>query len=117
MGDDNGIIVGLAFVLKVVDRVHDGIVALGAASDDGDLIDILRTVLCNDVLSLLNPRSRRENEDRIEAPTGAEFLERMNKNGLIAQIEELLRLIGVPHPNSRTTGKNSSKLHRCSFTS
>ena len=72
-------------------------------------------MLGDDVLRLLNPGCRREHEDSIKASSGAEFLESVNKDGFIAQIEELLRLVRVPHPNPRSSRKNSSKLHVRSF--
>ena len=115
MGDDDGGVVRLALVLEVADSVHDGVVALGTASDDGNLVGVLRTMLGDDVLRLLYPGRRREHEDSIKASGSAEFLESVHKNGLVAQIEELLRLVRVPHPNPRPPRKNSSKLHVRSF--
>lgn len=115
VGDDDGGVVRLALVLKVADGVHDGVVALGAAGDDVDRIGVLRAMLGDDVLRLLYPGCRRENEDSIKASSSAEFLESVHKNGLVAQIEELLRLIRVPHPNPRPSRKNGSKLHVRSF--
>ena len=115
VGDDDGGVVRLALVLEVADGVHDGVVALGATGDDGNLASVLWAVLGDDVLRLLDPRCRREHEDPIKASSGAEFLESVHKNGLVAQIEELLRLIRVPHPNPRPSRKNSSKLHVRSF--
>lgn len=115
MGNDDGGAVCLALVFEIMDGVHDSVVALGAASDDGNLAGVLRTVLGDDVLSLLHPSCRCEHEDSIKASSGAEFLESVHKDGLVAQIEELLRLVRVPHPNPRPARKNSSKLHVRSF--
>lgn len=42
VSDDDGGVVRLALVLKVADGVHDGIVALGTASDDVDGIGVLQ---------------------------------------------------------------------------
>lgn len=44
-----------AFVLEVADGVHDGVVALGATSNNSDLAGVLRAMLGDDVLRLLNP--------------------------------------------------------------
>ena len=115
VGDDDGGVVRLALVLKVADGVHDGVVALGAAGDDVDRIGVLGAVLGDDVLRLLNPGCRREHENPVKASGGAELLQRVNEDGLVAQIEELLRLVRVPHPNPRPSRKNSSKLHVRSF--
>lgn len=112
--DDRGVIC-LAFVLEVADGVHDGVVALGATSNNSDLAGVLRAMLGDDVLRLLNPGCRREHEAPIKASGSAELFQRMNENGLVAQIEELLRLVRVPHPNPRPSRKNSSKLHGCSL--
>ena len=115
VGDDDGSVVRLALVLEVADGVHDGVVALSAASDNVDRIGVLGAVLGDDVLRLLDPSCRREHEDSIKAAGSAELLQRVNQDGLVAQIEELLRLVRVPHPNPRSSRKNSSKLHVRSF--
>ena len=115
MSDDDGGVVRLALVLEVADGVHDGIVALGTASDDVDGIGVLRAMPGDDVLRLLNPGCRRQHENPVKASGSTEFLQRVNEDGLVAQIEELLRLVRVPHPNPRPSRKNSSKLHVRSF--
>ena len=54
MCDERRLVIEFVVCIKVIDRIHDGVVALSAPSDDVDGIGVLQAMLGDDVLRLLD---------------------------------------------------------------